>query len=173
MSNVEQEAAQLLPKIRELDAALKTAPKTSRDVTISIDVQAVGAVIELELQYVVHSQGPFAVPPASWTASYDIRINSDEQTMVLVYYALVKQNTGEVCIRSACYYIGARLRMLRTGLERLLSHIIASNTQSGWTTNTAATATSLFLRTAYLLPSNRPHGIEYSMGKLLCTTPAR
>jgi uncharacterized membrane protein YcfT len=39
-----------------------------------------------------------AVPYASWTAFYDIRVDMDtkESPVTLIYKAAVKQNTGEV-----------------------------------------------------------------------------
>jgi hypothetical protein len=40
-----------------------------------------------------------AVPFATWTAFYDIRVNMDtkEDPVALIYKAAVKQSTGEVC----------------------------------------------------------------------------
>jgi hypothetical protein len=42
-----------------------------------------------------------AVPYATWTAFYDIRVNMDtkENPVTLIYKAAVKQSTGEVCMQ--------------------------------------------------------------------------
>jgi uncharacterized protein (TIGR02231 family) len=51
-------------------------------------VQMLGpGAVQLDLRYVVSG--------AQWTASYDIRIQSSDQSMSLTYYGLVSQSTGE------------------------------------------------------------------------------
>ena len=54
--------------------------------TVRLDATTVGT-LNLALSY--------TVPGASWTPSYDARVNSNEKTIALAYYGLVRQNTGE------------------------------------------------------------------------------
>jgi len=75
------EAAQR--KLNELRGAGGRATKT---VTVRLDAATAGK-FDLALSY--------TVPGASWTPSYDARVNSNEKTIALAYYGLVRQNTGE------------------------------------------------------------------------------
>jgi uncharacterized protein (TIGR02231 family) len=60
--------------------------RSTKTVTVRLDVAAAGA-LTLDLGY--------AVPGASWTPSYDARVNSNEKSIALAYHGLVRQNTGE------------------------------------------------------------------------------
>lgn len=75
------EAAQR--KLNELRGAGGRATKT---VTVRLDAATIGQ-FDLALSY--------TVPGASWTPSYDARVNSNEKSIALAYYGLVRQNTGE------------------------------------------------------------------------------
>ena len=63
-------------------------PKTYKQVhTVVISVATSNAAPDSAMDVT------YMVPGASWTPSYDIRIASDDNTMTLTYYALVRQNT--------------------------------------------------------------------------------
>ncbi len=70
-------------KLNELRGAGGRATKT---VTVRLDAATIGK-LDLSLSY--------TVPGASWTPSYDARVNSHEKSIALAYYGLVRQNTGE------------------------------------------------------------------------------
>ena len=75
------EAAQR--KLNELRGA---GGRSFKNVTVRLDAATAGK-LDLTLAY--------TVPGASWTPSYDARVNSNEKTIALAYHGLVRQNTGE------------------------------------------------------------------------------
>jgi len=77
-------------EIQLLSASLghKAVPKITekREVTITIHVANPGEV-QLELSYVIFG--------ASWLASYDVRVASDDGKCQITYYGIIKNNSGE------------------------------------------------------------------------------
>jgi uncharacterized protein (TIGR02231 family) len=60
--------------------------RSYKTVVVRLDAATAGQ-LDLALSY--------AVPGASWTPSYDARVNSGEHAIALGYFGLVRQNTGE------------------------------------------------------------------------------
>ena len=60
--------------------------RSFKTVTVRLDATAAGQ-LGLTVSY--------AVPGASWTPTYDARVNSNEKTVALAYSGLVRQSTGE------------------------------------------------------------------------------
>jgi uncharacterized protein (TIGR02231 family) len=60
--------------------------KSFKHVTVRLEAAAAGK-LDLAVSY--------TVPGASWTPSYDVRVNSNEGSIALSYHGLVRQNTGE------------------------------------------------------------------------------
>ncbi|MCX6952121.1 MAG: mucoidy inhibitor MuiA family protein [Verrucomicrobia bacterium] len=71
---------------RRLNELRGAGGRASKTVAVRLDVAAAGQ-LELALSY--------TVPGASWTPSYDARVNSDDKSIALAYHGLVRQNTGE------------------------------------------------------------------------------
>ncbi|HXC02708.1 MAG TPA: mucoidy inhibitor MuiA family protein [Opitutaceae bacterium] len=59
---------------------------SNKTVTVHVAAASAGS-LDLTLAY--------AVPGASWTPTYDARLHSDEHTVELTYFGLVRQSTGE------------------------------------------------------------------------------
>lgn len=70
-------------KLNELRGAGGRSYKT---VTVRLDAATAGK-LDLAVSY--------TVPGASWTPSYDARVNSNEKSIALSYQGVVRQNTGE------------------------------------------------------------------------------
>ncbi len=87
---IERSESKLEPEIdrlkRELDAVRNSAQKSQRTLLVSVKA---GAPVEgdFTLRYVIGD--------ASWTSSYNARIDSGTGKVELVYNALVRQKTGE------------------------------------------------------------------------------
>ncbi len=71
---------------RQLAQLRGSGGKSYKTVTIRLDATTAGN-LDLALGY--------AVLGASWTPSYDVRVNSNENSIALSYHGLVRQNTGE------------------------------------------------------------------------------
>ncbi|MBL9187833.1 MAG: mucoidy inhibitor MuiA family protein [Opitutaceae bacterium] len=71
---------------RQLAQLRGAGGKSYKTVTVRLDATTAGS-LDLTLGY--------AVPGASWTPSYDVRANSNEASVALSYFGLVRQNTGE------------------------------------------------------------------------------
>ncbi|MBW4620609.1 MAG: mucoidy inhibitor MuiA family protein [Cyanosarcina radialis HA8281-LM2] len=77
---------QLRAKYQQLQQIQSPAPKESFSIFIAIEPTAAGD-FELEVSYEVYG--------ASWTPLYDLRVNSENNALNLIYLAEVCQNTGE------------------------------------------------------------------------------
>jgi hypothetical protein len=115
-ANAQEELSQLNDEISKKRSSLD-ARRTSRrqcrmTATISVFTSS-GGKVEILLVYGMNSfsdiifnitSDPFsvAVPDASWTPLYDIRVNTEtkQSPVELVYKAAIRQNTGEVWISS-------------------------------------------------------------------------
>ena len=88
--SIESSEAKLDPEIdrlkRELDALRNSGQKSQRTLLVSVKAGA-SAKAEFRLRYVIGG--------ASWTSSYNARIDSGTGKVELVYNALVRQKTGE------------------------------------------------------------------------------
>ena len=82
----EELAAKVEAAQRALNELRGAGGRSFKTVTVRLDATAAGA-LSLALSY--------AVPGASWTPTYDARVNSNEKTVALAYSGLVRQNTGE------------------------------------------------------------------------------
>jgi len=71
---------------RKLNELRGAGGRSFKTVTVRLDAATTGK-LDLSLSY--------TVPGASWTPSYDARVNSNEKSIALAYYGLVRQNTGE------------------------------------------------------------------------------
>ena len=71
---------------RQLNQLRGSGGRSYKSVNVRIDTSAAGA-LTLSLSY--------AVPGASWSPSYDARVNSNEKSIALSYLGIVRQNTGE------------------------------------------------------------------------------
>lgn len=60
--------------------------RTYKHVTVRLDVTQAGK-LDLALGY--------TVPSASWTPGYDARVGTADKTVILAYYGVVRQSTGE------------------------------------------------------------------------------
>jgi uncharacterized protein (TIGR02231 family) len=83
---VEELAAKIEAAQRRLNELRGARGRSTKTVTVRVDAAGAGA-LELALSY--------AVPGASWTPSYDARVNSNEKGVALAYHGIVRQNTGE------------------------------------------------------------------------------
>ena len=79
-------AAKIEAAQRQLNQLRGAGGRSYKTVTVRLDAAIVGK-LDLALSY--------AVPGASWTPSYDARVNSNEKSIVLAYHGIVRQNTGE------------------------------------------------------------------------------
>jgi uncharacterized protein (TIGR02231 family) len=79
-------AAKVEAAQRKLNELRGAGGRSFKTVTVRLDAASAGT-LELALGY--------AVPGASWTPSYDARVNSNEKSVALAYHGLVRQNTGE------------------------------------------------------------------------------
>jgi uncharacterized protein (TIGR02231 family) len=88
--SIERSERKLDPEIdrvkRELDAVRNAAQESQRTLLVSVKAGA-GAKGEFTLHYVIGN--------ASWTSSYNARIDSGTGKVELLYNALVRQKTGE------------------------------------------------------------------------------
>ena len=88
--SIERNETKLDPEIdrvkRELDALRNAAQKSQRTLLVSVKAQA-AAKGEFRVRYVVGN--------ASWSSSYDARVDSGTGKVELLYNALVRQKTGE------------------------------------------------------------------------------
>jgi uncharacterized protein (TIGR02231 family) len=82
----EELAAKVEAAQRALNDLRGAGGRSFKTVTVRLDATTAGA-LTLALSY--------AVPGASWTPTYDARVNSNEKTAALAYSGLVRQNTGE------------------------------------------------------------------------------
>jgi len=77
-------------EIRAVKDKLSQNRRSSRhrqkNIIVSVETQKAGPV-ELQASYIVRN--------ASWYPIYDARVDSDTKKMQLIYYGMVKQNTGE------------------------------------------------------------------------------
>ena len=71
---------------RQLGELRGAGGRSYKTVTVHLDAATADA-LELAVSY--------AVPGASWSPSYDARVNSNEKTIALAYSGSVRQNTGE------------------------------------------------------------------------------
>lgn len=71
---------------RQLNELRGAGGRSYKTVTVRLDASTAGS-LDLALTY--------AVPGASWTPSYDARVNSNEKSIALAYHGIVRQNTGE------------------------------------------------------------------------------
>src|SRR5476651_2533682 len=71
---------------RQLNQLRGAGGRSYKTVTVRLDPANAGT-LDLALSY--------AVPGASWTPSYDARVNSNEKSIALAYSGIVRQNTGE------------------------------------------------------------------------------
>ena len=85
-TQIEDLAAKVEAAQRKLNELRGAGGRSFKTVTVRLDAATTGK-LDLSLSY--------TVPGASWTPSYDARVNSNEKTVALAYYALVRQNTGE------------------------------------------------------------------------------
>jgi uncharacterized protein (TIGR02231 family) len=88
--SIERSEVKLDPEIdrvkRELDALRNAAQKSQRTLLVSVKAQA-AAKGDFRVRYVIGT--------ASWSASYDARVDSGTGKVELLYNALVRQKTGE------------------------------------------------------------------------------
>ena len=85
-TQLEDLAAKVEAAQRKLNELRGAGGRSFKTVTVRLDAATTGK-LDLALSY--------TVPGASWTPSYDARVNSNEKTIALAYYGLVRQNTGE------------------------------------------------------------------------------
>ena len=85
-TQLEDLAAKVDAAQRKLNELRGAGGRSFKTVTVRLDAAATGK-LDLSLSY--------TVPGASWTPSYDARVNSNEKSIALAYYGLVRQNTGE------------------------------------------------------------------------------
>ena len=85
-TQLEDLAAKVDAAQRTLNELRGAGGRATKAVTVRLDATTVGT-LNLALSY--------TVPGASWTPSYDARVNSNEKTIALAYHGLVRQNTGE------------------------------------------------------------------------------
>jgi len=90
MQSLDQQREDLTAKKSALEHQLNelrgAGGRSFKTVTVRLNTVTTGT-LELALSY--------AVPGASWTPSYDARVNSTEKTIALAYSGVVRQNTGE------------------------------------------------------------------------------
>lgn len=70
----------------QLNQLRGTTGRSFKTVTVRVTVATPGH-LDLALSY--------TVPGASWTPSYDARVNSNDKSIALNYYGIVRQSTGE------------------------------------------------------------------------------
>jgi len=85
-TQLEDLAAKVDAAQRTLNELRGAGGRATKTVTVRLDATTAGK-LNLALSY--------TVPGASWTPSYDARVNSNEKTIALAYHGLVRQNTGE------------------------------------------------------------------------------
>lgn len=85
-TKLEELAAKTDAAQRKLNELRGAGGRSFKTVTVRLDAATAGK-LDLALSY--------TVPGASWTPSYDARVNSNEKTIALAYHGLVRQNTGE------------------------------------------------------------------------------
>ena len=85
-TQLEDLAAKVDAAQRTLNELRGAGGRATKTVTVRLDATTVGT-LNLALSY--------TVPGASWTPSYDARVNSNEKTIALAYHGVVQQNTGE------------------------------------------------------------------------------
>ena len=85
-TQLEDLAAKVDAAQRTLNELRGAGGRATKTVTVRLDATTAGK-LNLALSY--------TVPGASWTPSYDVRVNSNEKTIALAYHGLVRQNTGE------------------------------------------------------------------------------
>ncbi len=85
-TQLEDLAAKVEAAQRKLNELRGAGGRSFKTVTVRLDAATAGK-LDLALSY--------TVPGASWTPSYEARVNSNEKTVALAYYGLVRQNTGE------------------------------------------------------------------------------
>ncbi len=85
-TQLEDLAAKVEAAQRKLNELRGAGGRSFKTVTVRLDAATTGK-LDLSLSY--------TVPGASWTPSYDARVNSNEKTIALAYHGLVRQNTGE------------------------------------------------------------------------------
>jgi uncharacterized protein (TIGR02231 family) len=82
----EELAAKIDAAQRQLNELRGAGGRSYKTVTVRLDASTAGA-LDLTISY--------AVPGASWSPSYDARVNSNEKSIALTYSGMVRQNTGE------------------------------------------------------------------------------
>ena len=85
-TQLEDLAAKVEAAQRKLNELRGAGGRSFKTVTVRLDAATTGK-LDLSLSY--------TVPGASWTPSYDARVNSNDKTVTLAYHGLVRQNTGE------------------------------------------------------------------------------
>jgi uncharacterized protein (TIGR02231 family) len=85
-TQLEDLAAKVEAAQRKLNELRGAGGRSFKTVTVRLDAATAGK-LDLSLSY--------TVPGASWTPSYDARVNSNDKTVTLAYHGLVRQNTGE------------------------------------------------------------------------------
>jgi uncharacterized protein (TIGR02231 family) len=85
-TQLEDLAAKVDAAQRKLNELRGAGGRSFKTVTVRLDAATTGK-LDLSLSY--------TVPGASWTPSYDARVNSNDKTVTLAYHGLVRQNTGE------------------------------------------------------------------------------
>ena len=88
--NLETDARNLIPEIdrikKELERLRTDAPKTNRKVLVSVKSDGPGQT-EFSIRYSIRG--------ASWSSTYDARLDSNSGKVELVYDGMVRQRTGE------------------------------------------------------------------------------
>jgi uncharacterized protein (TIGR02231 family) len=79
-------AAKIDAAQRSLNQLRGAGGRSYKTVTVRLDATTAGT-LDLAVSY--------AVPGASWSPSYDARVNSNEKSIALSYSGIVRQNTGE------------------------------------------------------------------------------
>ena len=60
-----------------------------------IKQQVVGVLLSVKEAAEIKLKVTYVVSNASWTPKYDLRVSSAERSMVVNYFGMVQQNTGE------------------------------------------------------------------------------
>lgn len=99
------------------------------EITITINVQKAGTIV-LELSYIVTQ--------ASWKASYDVRVNSKDSSMQLIYYGVISNNSNEdwkdtkLLLSTATPSVGGTPPPLPTATVSFTAPIINHRRSSPW-----------------------------------------
>lgn len=83
---LDKEVSAIQGQLAAIGRSGRARTKTTNDVTVSVNATAPGEVVLLVT---------YQVSNASWSPSYDVRINSKDSTLELSYFGLVNQTTNE------------------------------------------------------------------------------